>query len=52
MYAMSGASLDHNIISGNLDRVIGNQLVDRPCQVLASDMKVHVETADAFFTRI
>jgi Uma2 family endonuclease len=49
IYAMSGASLEHNIISSNLNRVIGNQLLDRPCQVLGSDMRVQVEAADAYF---
>jgi Uma2 family endonuclease len=49
IYAMSGASLEHNIISSNLNRVIGNQMLGRPCQILGSDMRVQVEEADAYF---
>ncbi len=49
IYAMSGASLEHNIISTNLTREISNQLKDRPCQVLGSDMRVQIEAADAYF---
>ena len=48
MYAMSGGSLPHSIIAGNLGRLIGNQLVDRPCIVLNSDMKVWIEEVDKF----
>src|SRR5215471_7172023 len=32
----------HNLITGNLFRVVGNQLVDRPCDVYMSDLRVLV----------
>jgi len=49
IYAMSGAALNHNIISSNLNRFIGNKLDGRPCLALGSDMKVQIDTADAYF---
>ncbi len=49
IYAMSGAGLNHNIISSNLNGELRDQLKNRPCQVLGSDMRVQVETADAYF---
>lgn len=48
VFAMAGASLVHNLIVGNLARLLGNLLVERPCLVLPSDMKVHVPVADAY----
>jgi len=49
IYAMSGAALNQNIIASNLNRYIGNRLDGRPCLVLGSDMRVQVDTADAYF---
>ncbi len=42
--AMSGVSFEHSLISGNLFRVLSNQLLDRPCSVHASDLRVKVRT--------
>jgi Uma2 family endonuclease len=44
VFAMSGASLRHNIIVANLVVELGRQLKDRPCTVLPSDMRLHVPT--------
>ncbi len=49
IFAMAGTTLNHNLISMNLSREISTQLKDRPCRVIASDMKVQVEVADAYF---
>jgi hypothetical protein len=49
IYAMSGASLEHNTIASNLNGALWNQLKGRPCRVLGSDMRVQVEAADAYF---
>ena len=46
--AMAGATSTHNIIAGNISRLIGNQLVDRPCVSYGSDMKVRIERANDF----
>jgi Uma2 family endonuclease len=40
--AMTGASLAHNRIVSNLVRVLGNELEGTPCEVLPSDMRLHV----------
>ncbi len=40
--AMTGASLEHNTITANLVRVVGNQFVERPCRVFSSGMRVKV----------
>ncbi len=42
IHAMAGASRPHNLISSNLNREIGSQLKDRPCEVYISDMRVCV----------
>ncbi len=42
MFAMAGASREHNLIAGNLFRVVSTQLLDRPCEVYVSDMRVRV----------
>lgn len=46
--AMAGVSFAHDIISGNVQRHLGNQLADRPCYVFSSDMKVRIERANLF----
>ncbi|MDQ3928231.1 MAG: Uma2 family endonuclease, partial [Chloroflexota bacterium] len=40
--AMAAASVQHNTITANLVRALGNQLADRPCHVFSSDMRVKV----------
>lgn len=42
VYAMSGASANHNRIAGNLFRKLGNALENQPCQPYTSDMKVKI----------
>ena len=42
MFAMVGASRRHNLITANIIRILGNQLLDRPCNVYPSDMRVKV----------
>ncbi|HTE17680.1 MAG TPA: Uma2 family endonuclease [Armatimonadota bacterium] len=49
IFAMSGASREHNLIAGNLFRNISNQLDERPCEVYVSDMRVKV-SADGLYT--
>lgn len=39
--AMSGGKDDHNMISGNIVRALGNALVPKGCRVYGSDMKIH-----------
>src|SRR5215813_5130532 len=40
IYAMGGESLEHGRICTNLSRIISNQLVGKPCELLIKDMKV------------
>jgi Uma2 family endonuclease len=40
IYAMSGASRNHNVIAFNLASIIGTQLRGRPCEAYVNDMRV------------
>jgi Uma2 family endonuclease len=42
VFAMVGASRRHNLIVSNIIRALGNQLLDRPCNVYPSDRRVKV----------
>jgi len=42
MVAMTGASRNHSLITGNLVRELGLQLRDRPCEVHSSDLRVQI----------
>lgn len=43
MYAMAGASREHNAIVRNLTAELHNRLRDGPCQVFVADQRVKVE---------
>jgi Uma2 family endonuclease len=47
VFAMTGASVEHNAIVANIVRELGTQMKGRPCQVYANDLKVRVRSADA-----
>lgn len=42
MFSMAGASIEHNAIVTNLIGELGQQLKRRPCQVLPSDLRIHI----------
>ena len=42
IFAMSGASREHNLIALNLGAELRTQLLDRPCEAYVSDMRVLV----------
>lgn len=48
VYAMGGASLDHNRIVRNLVRHLGNALEGTDCEVLPSDMRVRIPGGDRY----
>jgi Uma2 family endonuclease len=48
VFAMVGASKRHNLITANLIRVLGNQLINRPCNVYPSDMRVKVSATGKY----
>jgi Uma2 family endonuclease len=45
---MAGASRLHNLLSGNLYRVISTHLLNRPGEVYMSDMRAHVDPASLY----
>lgn len=47
-FAMVGASRRHNLIAANVIRLLGNQLLDRPCNVYPSDMRVKVSATGKY----
>lgn len=47
VFAMTGASTEHNAVVSNINRELSTQFKGRPCQVYASDMKVLVVSANA-----
>lgn len=49
VFAMTGARATHNIIAGNFFATLRTQLRGTPCQAFIADMKLRVETLDAFF---
>lgn len=48
VFAMSGGTLPHSVIAGNLLSNVHQRLVGRPCLVLNSGMKVWIAEADKF----
>jgi Uma2 family endonuclease len=50
VYAMAGASEEHNVIAANLIGMLHAQLRGKPCQPFGSEMKVRIETlGDTYF---
>ena len=47
--AMTGASERHNLIVANLIAGLHSQMVDRPCRVYPSDMRVAVSASGPFY---
>ena len=43
IFAMTGASLNHNRIQHNLSRLLGNRLLESSCDVLLSDQRLKIE---------
>ena len=48
IFAMTGASVNHNRIGSNINRFLGNQLADRSCDVFSNDMRVKVQKIDKY----
>ena len=44
IYAMSGAKVNHNQLSGTIFRKLGNHLEGNPCRPFTSDMKVKIDS--------
>ena len=48
VYALAGASRQHNLVAANLTAALNLQLRSWPCEVYASDMRVKVARADHY----
>ncbi|HZH89464.1 MAG TPA: Uma2 family endonuclease [Pyrinomonadaceae bacterium] len=48
VFAMVDASKRHNLIAANIIRVLGNQLLERACNVYPSDMRVKVSATGKY----
>lgn len=48
IFAMTGASREHNLIAGNVHAAIHSQLRNRPCEAYVSDMRVRVSAMDLY----
>ncbi|MCA9889723.1 MAG: Uma2 family endonuclease [Anaerolineae bacterium] len=46
--AMTGASREHIVINHNVSRVLGNQLVNGPCEVYSSEMRVQIQAMRSY----
>lgn len=49
VFAMVGTSSMHNVIVLNIAQTLRNLLRGRPCQIFAIDIKLRVESANAYF---
>jgi len=48
LFEMAGANKNHNRISSNIIRLLGNQLIERDCSVYGSDMRVKITAAEKY----
>lgn len=48
VYAMSGASRNHNLVVGSTYAALYQQLREQPCELYPSDMKVWIQSAKSF----
>ncbi len=46
IYAMSGGRPEHGLLAGNMIRLLGNHLLDRPSVVYTSDVRVRIEAVN------
>lgn len=48
IFAMAGASIRHGRIISNLMRELGNRLIDSPCEVFSTDLRLAVDPAGMY----
>lgn len=48
MFAMGGASREHNLITGNIGASLHAQLLQRPCEAYQNDMRVKVSASGLY----
>ena len=49
VYAMTGGSFRHNKVCFNAGRLLGNQLVDKDCDIVLNETRVKVESRKVFY---
>lgn len=49
IFAISGGTYEHSLLCSNVAYELRHALIDRPCDVLGSDMKIKVATTNRFF---
>jgi Uma2 family endonuclease len=47
-FAMAGGNKRHNLVAGNINRILGTQLLDRDCNVYNSDMRVKIASVGKY----
>jgi Uma2 family endonuclease len=50
IYAMAGASRKHNLLCVSTTSILYNQLLDKPCEIYPSDMRVKAVASDKLYT--
>jgi Uma2 family endonuclease len=48
IFALSGGTVDHSVVQGNVIRALGNALDDTPCRVFTSDLRVYVASGELY----
>ena len=48
IFAMSGCSREHSLLAGSVQRELGNALLERPCEVHTSDMRVKIPSTGRY----
>lgn len=48
LFAMSGATRAHSLLSANIQRELGTALLERPCEVHTSDLRVKIPAWDRY----
>ena len=43
IFAMAGGTENHSLVASNVNRILGQQLRDRPCKVYTGDMRIKVQ---------
>lgn len=46
VFAMAGGTIEHGRLAGRLIHLLIRELEDRPCRVLTSDVRVHIDATD------
>ncbi len=48
VFAMAGGSRAHSLLSGNIQGELRTALVDRPCEVHTSDLRIKIQASDRY----